>query len=85
MPLNYVPPSNSNRFQLLKFFQPFKQCHRDYLTESYAKLFLCGKTEAGKSSLSAVISYRADDGPYGYYDPEECIKDVVLQTTGMIR
>ena len=85
MPLDRIPPrvSSSNRFRLLKLFQPFKQCHRDYLTESYAKLFLCGKTEAGKSSLAAVISYRADRGQYGYYDPEECIEGVVLQTTGI--
>ena len=85
MPLDRIPPdiSNSNRFQLLKLFQPFKQCHRDYLTESYAKLFLCGKTAAGKSSLAAVISYRANDGPYGYYDPDECVEGVVSQTTGI--
>ena len=85
MPLDRIPPdvSSSNRFRLLKLFQPFKQCHRDYLTESYAKLFLCGKTEAGKSSLAAVISYRADKGRYDRYDPEECIEGVVLQTTGI--
>ena len=82
MPLDCIPPrvSSSNRFRILKLFQPFKQCHRDYLTESYAKLFLCGKTEAGKSSLAAVISYRADN-PYS--DPEESIEGVVLQTTGI--
>ena len=85
MPLDYIPQhvSSSNRFRILKLFQPFKQCHRDYLTESYAKLFLCGKTKAGKSSLAAVISYRADKGRYGHYDPEECIEGVVLQTTGI--
>ena len=85
MPLDYIPQrvSSSNRFRILKLFQPFKQCHRDYLTESYAKLFLCGKTKAGKSSLAAVISYRADKGRYGHYNPEECIEGVVLQTTGI--
>ena len=83
MPLDRVPPYvySSNRFRLLKLFQPFKQCHRDYLTESYAKLFLCGKTEAGKSSLAAVISYRADNDDI--IGPEECIEGVVLQTTGI--
>ena len=82
MPLDRIPPhvSSSNRFQLLKLFQPFKQCHRDYLTKSYAKLFLCGKTEAGKSSLAAVISYRANNY---YIGPEKCIEGVVLQTTGI--
>ena len=83
MPVDCIPPSYSNRFRLLKLFQPFKQCHRDYLTESYAKLFFCGKTKAGKSSLAAVISYRANKGRYHHYDPEECIEGVVLQTTGI--
>ena len=83
MPLDCIPPSSRNKFQLLKLFQPFEQCHRDYLTESYVKLFLCGKTEAGKSSLAAVISYRADIGQYGFYDPEECVEGVVTKTTGI--
>ena len=85
MPLECIPPnvSSSNRFQLLKLFQPFEQCHRDYLTESYAKLFLCGKKEAGKSSLAAVISYRANKWSLRNIDPEECIEGVVLQTTGI--
>ena len=83
MPLDRVPPYvySSNKFRLLKLFQPFKQCHRDYLTESYAKLFLCGKTLAGKSSLAAVILYRADNDDI--IGPEECIEGVVLQTTGI--
>ena len=83
MPLDCIPHSNFNRFQLFKLFQPFKQCHRDYLTESYAKLFLCGKTEAGKSSLAAVISYRANNPWSHFIDPKECVKGVVLQTTGI--
>ena len=82
MPVDRISPyvSNSDRFRLLKLFQPFKQCHRDYLTESYAKLFLCGKTKAGKSSLAAVISYRAKSG---YYKTDKCVEGVVLQTTGI--
>ena len=83
MPLDCISPSNRNRFQLLKLFQPFKQCHRDYLTESYAKLFLCGKTAAGKSSLAAVISYRANNWSFHNIDAEMCVEGVVLQTTGI--
>ena len=52
--------------------------HRAY----YAKLFLCGKTEAGKSSLAAVISYRAYHDLH-HFHPESCVKDVVLHTTGI--
>ena len=85
MPLDCITPyiSSYNVFQLLKLFQPFKQCHRDYLTESYAKLFLCGKTEAGKSSLAAVISYRANLLNLDDLNSKESIEGVVLQTTGI--
>ena len=81
MPIDCIRPLCSNRFQLLKLFQPFKQCHRNYLIEPYAKLFLCGKTEAGKSSLAAVISYRAGEDLYNVH-PEMCVEGVVLHTIG---
>ena len=64
----------------MKLFQPFNQCHINYLTESYVKIFLCGKTDAGKSSLAAVISYRADKY---CFDPEVCVDGIVSQTTGI--
>ena len=83
MPLDCIPPSSSNRFELLKLFQLFKQCQRGYLTEPYAKIFLCGKTEAGKSSLAAVISYRADKWSFHEYNPEEFVEGVILQTSGI--
>ena len=82
MPLECIQPSISNRFQLLKLFQPFNQCHRNYLIGSYAKLFLCGKTEAGKSSLAAVISYRAHHDLH-FLHPEMCVEGVALHTTGI--
>ena len=83
MPLDCIPPSSNNRFHLLKLFQPFEHCHRDYLTESYAKIFLCGRTEAGKSSLAGVISYRADKWYHDNINPNVCVEGVVLQTTGI--
>ena len=87
MPLDCIPPSydiKSQRFQLLKLFQSFPQYHvYHYLTESYVKIFLCGKSGAGKSSLAGVISYRAQMGEYHRYDPMEEVKDIVLQTTGI--
>ena len=82
MPIDCIEPSCSNRFQLLKLFQPFNQCHINYLTGPYAKLFLCGKTEAGKSSLAAVISYRSYRSIYNLH-PEKCVDGVALHTTGI--
>ena len=87
MPLDCIPPSHdikSQRFQLLKLFQSFPQYHvHGYLTESYVKIFLCGKSGAGKSSLAGTISYRAKMGEHHRYDPMEEIKDIALQTTGI--
>ena len=82
IPLELIPPNHKDRFQLLKLFQPFLPHNIEYPVESYAKLFLCGKTNAGKSSLAAVISYRANKW-YHNIDPEECVEGVVLQTTGI--
>ena len=82
IPLELIPPNLKDRFQLLKLFQPFLQHNIEYPVDSYAKLFLCGKRNAGKSSLAAVISYRANNSIFGI-DPEECVQSVVLQTTGI--
>ena len=83
IPLERISPNLKDRFQLLKLFQPFLQHNIEYPVDSYAKLFLCGKTNAGKSSLAAVISYRADKGRHHDYNAEECVEGVVLQTTGI--
>ena len=81
MPIDCIPPSSSNRFQLLKLFQPFNQCHINYLIEPYAKLFLCGKTKAGKSSLAAVIAYRARY--LNYIHLKKFVDGVASHTTGI--
>ena len=83
IPLELFPPNLKDQFQLLKLFHPFLPHNIEYPVESYAKLFLCGKTNAGKSSLAAVISYRADKGRYHHYNAKECVEGVVLQTTGI--
>ena len=82
MPIDCIRPSCSNRFQLLKLFQPFNQCHINYFAGSYAKFFLCGKTKAGKSSLAAVIAYRARYN-LDCIHPEKCVDGVALHTTGI--
>ena len=81
IPLELIPPNLKDRFQLLKLFQPFLQHSIEYPVDSYAKLLLCGKTNAGKSSLAAVISYRAENVLLS--NPEKCVEGVVLQTTGI--
>ena len=32
-----------NRFSILKMFEPFEQCRKDFPVESYSKVFFCGR------------------------------------------
>ena len=71
-----------NRFSILKMFEPFEQCRKDFPVESYSKVFFCGNTGAGKSSLAAVIMERATKPPNYKYDTSNPIP-VELLTTGI--
>ena len=71
-----------NRFSILKMFEPFEQCRKDFPVESYSKVFLCGNTGAGKSSLAAVIMERATKPPNYKFDTSDPIP-VELLTTGI--
>ena len=71
-----------NRFGILKMFEPFEQCRKDFPVESYSKVFFCGNTGAGKSSLAAVIMERAKKPPNYEFDTSDPIP-VELLTTGI--
>ena len=77
MELAYV-----NRFSILKMFEPFEQCRKDFPVESYSKVFFCGNTGAGKSSLAAVIMERAKKPPNYKFNTSDPIP-VELLTTGI--
>ena len=47
-----------NNYGILKLFEPFKQCRVDFPVESYSKVFLCGNTTNGKSSLAHALGQR---------------------------
>ena len=47
-----------NQYYILKLFEPFKQCRVDFPVESYSKVFLCGNTTNGKSSLISTLNQR---------------------------
>ena len=49
-----------NRYYILKLFESFKQCRVDFPVESYSKVFLCGNTTNGKSSLAHSLSQRVN-------------------------
>ena len=74
---------NVNRFSILKMFEPFEQCRKDFPVESYSKVFFCGNTGAGKSSLAAVIKKRAEKPPNYDFDMFDPPIPVDLLTTGI--
>ena len=49
-----------DKYQILKIFEPFKQCRVDFPVESYSKVFLCGNTTNGKSSLAHALLQRVN-------------------------
>ena len=47
-----------NDYDILKLFEPFVECKVDFPVESYSKVFLCGNTTNGKSSLAHALGQR---------------------------
>ena len=80
--MELVYRDNETRFSILKMFEPFEQCRKDFPVESYSKVFFCGNTGAGKSSLAAVIMERAKKPPNYVFDTSDPIP-VDLLTTGI--
>ena len=80
--MELVYRNNETRFSILKMFEPFEQCRKDFPVESYSKVFFCGNTGAGKSSLAAVIMERAKKPPNYVFDTSDPIP-VDLLTTGI--
>ena len=73
VPMELVPQDHKNRFEILKMFEPFQKSQSDFPVESYGKVFMCGNTTAGKSSLTAVIMERAKKPADHKFDGSECV------------
>ena len=72
-PMELVPQDHEDRFEILKMFEQFQQCQADFPVESYGKVFMCGNTDAGKSSLAAIIMERAKKPSDHKFDTSECV------------
>ena len=72
-PMELVPQNHKKRFEILKMFMPFQQSHAKFPVESYGKVFMCGDTASGKSSLTAVIMERAKKPANHKFDTFECV------------
>ena len=69
-----------DKYQILKIFEPFKQCRTHFPVESYSKVFLCGNTTNGKSSLAHALLQRVNGvhiswidrySPFKYHEQAE--------------
>ena len=72
-PMELVPRDHKDRFKILKIFEPFLQSQADFPVESYGKVFMCGNTSSGKSSLTEVIMERAKKPANHKFDTTECV------------
>ena len=72
-PMELIPQDHKNRFEILKMFEPFVQSQADFPVESYGKVFMCGNTTSGKSSLTAVIMERAKKPANHKFETSECV------------
>lgn len=81
--MELVGPYDENRTDILQLFSTFESCRINFPIESYAKVFLCGNTTAGKSSLTEVIKYRSTNSPDHQYDPLHIVTNVTLLTAGI--
>ena len=82
-PIDLIKPDDKNRFEILKLFLPFQQCRESYPIDSYAKVFFCGNTTVGKSSLAAVLIERTKKGRDHKFSLLDCVTDVVPLTAGI--
>ena len=82
-PLDVIAVESTARTKLLQLFRPYVDSHTEYPIETYAKVFICGYSTAGKSSLSQALVDRSKK-PLGYkFSPLEVVKDVTPFTVGI--
>ena len=82
-PLDLIAVESTARTKLLQLFRPYVDSHTEYPIETYAKVFMCGYSTAGKSSLSQALIDRSKK-PLGYkFSPLDVVKDVTPLTVGI--
>ena len=65
-PVDYAA-SRFNSFDILKLFQSFSQCERDFPVHTYTKLVLTGYSGAGKTTISQLILLLASKPETGFF------------------
>ena len=82
-PLDYA---SEHGYDLLKLFQSFPQCERDFPVHTYTKLILTGYSGAGKTTISQLIlllASKQETGIFSWLSSGRVI-DVECLTAGII-
>ena len=87
-PLDYA--SEYKSYDLLKLFQSFKECERDFPVHTYTKLILTGYSGAGKTTISQLILFLASETGFiswlssGRVTDVDRVTDLECLTAGII-
>ena len=84
-PVDYAS-RHDNSYGLLKLFQSFPQCMRDFPVHTYTKLILTGYSGAGKTTISQLILLLASKQETGFFSwlSSGRVTDVECLTAGII-
>ena len=82
-PVNYAS-RHHNSYDLLKLFQSFSQCKRDFPVHTYTKLILTGYSGAGKTTISQLILLLANETGFFSWLSLGRVTDVESLTAGII-
>ena len=73
-----------NSYDLLKLFQSFPQCEKDFPVHTYTKLILTGYSGAGKTTISQMILLLATKTGFSTWFSSGRVPDVECLTAGII-
>ena len=82
-PVDYAS-RHDNSYDLLKLFQSFPQCERDFPVHTYTKLILTGYSGAGKTTISQLIHLLANETGFFSWLSSGRVTDVECLTAGII-
>ena len=68
----------SNKYDLIKLFQPFEECRTAFPVHTFTKLILTGDSGAGKTTITELIVHLASSTAV------ECVADVQRLTAGIV-
>ena len=75
---------HDNSYDLLKLFQSIPQCKRDFPVHTYTKLVLTGYSGAGKTTISQLILFLANQTGFFSWLSSGRVTDVECLTAGII-